>query len=286
MFMFTIPLIQYCSFSFQLEQIKYPKFNNFLDIISILSRIQLDIFGIHKIFPDLTDGTTLFQDDVGWGESYTRHGYKSIKGKKIWRKTFFFNVPKILNPDLEATIYVFLPKLNKEYGSHPKIGKCSSGSGNSIKLRGGTHSDESKKSAHCYIFHYEYEGGKCNNFQKEYPHPDYAKYTLPEDNEFPNWIGKVMGFKCITINTIGDKKVEFYAFFDPSAKIENGKLVSTNDWKLRYHGFDEGQFKNKKSPATNPIFKTNWGKYMEFRMDNADKQTIAYCASLREIRLP
>lgn len=262
-----------------------PKFNNFVYVLFLLSGIQLDKFGIQKRFPDLTGGNTLFQDDVGWGESYSRHGYKRIRGKKIWRRTFFFNAPKILSPNLEATIYVFLPKLNKEYGSHPKIGKCSSGSGISIKLRGGVHSDESKKSAHCYIFHYEYEGGKCNNFQKEYPHPDYAKYTLPEDNEFPKWIGKIMGFKCITINNATDREVNFFAYFDPSARIENGKLVSNNDWKLRYIGIDSGQFKSRKVPSTNPVFKTNWGKYMEFRMDNADRQTTAFGASLREIKL-
>jgi hypothetical protein len=36
-----------------------------LKILTVLSNIQLDKFGIHNIFPDATGGTTLVQDDVG-----------------------------------------------------------------------------------------------------------------------------------------------------------------------------------------------------------------------------
>jgi hypothetical protein len=250
-----------------------------------MSNTQLDEFGIVKKFPDLEDGINLVQDGPEWGETYTQHGYASIPGVKIWRKTFKFN--KKLKPDQEVTIYVFLPCLNNEYfEGHEGIGKCESGSGQSIKLRGGTHSNNGENSAHCYIFHYEYEGGDCNNFQKEYPHPKYSKRTIDEEKEreFPNWIGKVMGFKGALLNTNDGDKVEFWSWFDPSAKVENGKIVTDNDWLLRYHGIDKGQFGSNKAPKTKPPFLKTHGNLTEFRMDNADKNTKAFCASIREIR--
>lgn len=246
---------------------------------------ELDAFGIEKKFPDLQGGNTLVQDGDGWGNpSYTKHGYKSLPGVFTWRKTFSFN--KKLQPNQEMTIYVYLPKLNPEYYKGIKgIGHCKSGSGLSIKLRGSTHSgSDDPKTAKCYIFHHEYEGGDCNNFQKEYPHPEYSKYTLNEDNQFPKWIGKVMGFKAAVLNTNDGKNVEFWSWFDPSAKVENGKIVTSNNWLLRYHGIDHGQF--NKDPITKPPFLTCFGGYTEFRMDNVDKNTKAFCASLREIQKP
>lgn len=250
-----------------------------------MSSTGLDQFGILKKFPDLEDGVTIIQDGSEWKETFTKHGYQSIPGITIRRKTFKFI--KQLKPDQEVTIYVFLPKLNSEYFEDiDGIGKCKSGSGQSIKLRGGTHSNEGDKSAHCYIFHYEYEGGKCNNFQKEAPHPKYAKNTIEEENEFPNWIGKVMGFKAALLNTDDGKKVEFWSWFDPSARIENGKLVTNNNWLLRYHGIDKGQFGSRRIPKTKPPFLKTHGSLTEFRMDNADEKTKAFCASLREIRRP
>ena len=241
---------------------------------------NVDRFGIQKIFPDKPGGTTLFGDGPNWFEKYSKHGYESIKNVKIFRKTFGFR-PKInLGPNLEATIYVFIPRLNPEYGSHPKIGKCSSGSGLSIKLRGGTHSNSSKKSAKCYVFHFEYEGGDCNNFQKEYPHPKYQKKSIKEENKFPNWVGRIMGFKAITINN--SDSVDCFAYFDPDTLITNtfNEIIPKNGWKLRYHVRDKGQLFNGR--CKKPFFDNN-GKYIEFRMDNVPKDTLAFAASLREI---
>jgi len=212
-----------------------------------MNNLEVDGFGIVKKFLDLQGGITLVQGGSEWHEKDSQHGYASIPGVKIRRKTFSFN--KKLKPDQEVTIYVSLPKLNPEYGSHEGIEHCKSGSGQSIKLRGGKHPSEQDdpNSAKCYIFHYEYEGGDCNNFQKEYPHPRYSKFTLDKEKEkdFPEWIGKVMGFKAALLNTNDGKNVEFWSWFDPSAKIENGKLVPGNNWLLRYHEIDDGQqFKN------------------------------------------
>jgi len=252
------------------------------------SVIGFDKFGIEKKFADLDGGISLFQDDLnsGFGETDEKHGFQSIPGVKIMRKTFSFNKIK-LKPDQEVTIFVFLPKLNPEYGSHEGVGRCSSGSGLSIKLRGSNHPTASDKpnSAKCYIFHFEFEGGKCNNFQKEYPHPRYSKFDLEEENEFPNWIGKVIGFKVATINTENKKGVKFWAWFDPSAKIVDGELKTDNNWLLRYKGLDSGQFgTNKNHTKTKGPFLDCFGKLIEFRMDNADKNTKAFCPSAREIK--
>lgn len=249
-----------------------------------MSAIATDGFGIQKIFPDKPGGITLLQDDMSWFEKYSRHGYKSIKNKKIWRKTFGFKSKEKYGPDLEATIYIFFPKLNPEYGSHPKIGRCSSGSGLSIKLRGGMHSNSSKKSAKCYISHYEYEGGPCNNFQKEYPHPNYSKTTVPEENVLPNWIGHVMGFKFITINTDSNNAVNCISYYDDECTITSDlkEIHPSNNWKKRYDIMDTGNGKFGKG-RTKPMFKECNGKYTEFRLDNVPKETIAFGASLREI---
>lgn len=248
----------------------------------------LDKFGIEKKFPDLEGGLVAVQDTNGWKETYEKHGYKSIKGVKIMRKTFSFNFDSKPKSDIEATIYVFLPGLNPAYGKFNGIGRCSSGSGLSRKYRGSYHSgDEDPNSAKCYIFHSEYEGGSCNNFQKEYPHPNYAKNTLKESNESPKWIGKLVGFKDALINTPDGTGVEFWSWFDESATLKDGKLVTENAWKLRYHDIDTGQFgKNGDNPSetTDPPFLQTFGKYIEFRMDNAVEGTKAFCASVREIR--
>jgi hypothetical protein len=266
--------------------------------------VDYDKYGVLKIFPDLKGGVSLFQDGGQFSESYTRHGYANSyfdsdrngrnrnycrisipPGVEAWRKTFAFTSSgsKLLQPNQEVTIYIYLPNLTLEYGSDPLV-KCKLGSGHDIKLRGAFHSNTSNKSAHCYIFHYEYEGGECNNFQKEYPHPTYSRNTIAEDNILPSWIGKVMGFKSICINTEDNKNVEFWSYFDASGRFDgNGNIVINNDWKLRYHGIDTGQYG---IDNTKPPFTTTWGKYTEFRMDNAANATKAFYGSLREIQRP
>jgi hypothetical protein len=246
--------------------------------------LAVDNYGITKIFPDRVSGKTLIQESSNFTTDYSQHGYASLPGVQVWRKTFAFTSSgsKLLNPNQEVTIYVYLPSLNPEYNSDPNITHCKLGSGMDIKLRGGFHTSTGSSSAHCYIFHYEYEGGDCNDFQKEYPHPKYYKNTIAEDNSFTNWIGRAMGFKVITLNTPDNKNVEFWCYFDPSAVFDsNGKIVFTNDWKLRYHGIDSGQYGLDQAK---PQFTTTWGKYTEFRLDNAPNMTKAFYTSLREIQ--
>lgn len=96
-----------------------------------------------------------------------------------------------------------------------------------------------------------------------------------------------MGFKDALINTTDGNGVDFWSWFDESAKIEDGEVVTENAWKLRYHDIDTGQIgKNGDNhvETTDPPYLETFGKYIEFRMDNAVKDTKAYCASVREIR--
>ncbi|MGI0034042.1 MAG: hypothetical protein ACRD97_12340 [Nitrososphaeraceae archaeon] len=97
-----------------------------------------------------------------------------------------------------------------------------------------------------------------------------------------------MGFKGAAINTDDDKEVEFWCWFDESASVDNnGNLVTNNDWKLRYHGKDTGKGNGKYGGGDRKDpFTTTWGKLTEFRTDNADEETKAFCASNREIRRP
>ncbi|MEP6576293.1 MAG: hypothetical protein ABJB85_07695 [Nitrososphaerota archaeon] len=54
-----------------------------------------------------------------------------------------------------------------------------------------------------------------------------------------------MGFKDALINTTDGNGVDFWSWFDESAKIEDGEVVTENAWKLRYHDIDTGQFGKK-----------------------------------------
>ena len=62
-------------------------------VIYMGSSIGFDKFGVEKKFPDLDGGVVMFQGDPnsGFEESYEKHGYASIPGVTIWRKTFAFN---------------------------------------------------------------------------------------------------------------------------------------------------------------------------------------------------
>lgn len=91
------------------------------------NKLELDGFRIEKKFPDLEGGLSMQQGTKGWEETYQKHGHKKIQGVKIMRKTFAFNFESKTRPDIEATIYIFLPELNPEYGKFDGIGRCSSG---------------------------------------------------------------------------------------------------------------------------------------------------------------
>jgi hypothetical protein len=240
-----------------------------------------DRYGVKKIYQDAVHSRVVYQGEQGWIERYSEHGFGSIPGITLWRKIFQFNVDGFLNQ--EVTIYLKLPKLNSEYYKHrPVIGPCASGSGLSIKLRGGGHSDNGDGSARCYIFHFEYEGNNnCNNFQKETPHPEYAKHTVPTDFNDQDWVdpNKWVGFKAVTINENTGVRCEAYIDY---GGIING--VPTNRWQKWYSILDTGQYGGHSKPKTIPPFKTANGNVTQFRMDNADRGTKSRFASVREVQ--
>jgi hypothetical protein len=262
----------------------YDMINNstrFADTTIPKHQDSFDRFKVQKIYRDAVQSRVVYQGERGWTERYSRHGYHSIPRVSIWRKIFQFNRDGFLNQ--EATIYLSLPKLKSEYYQHrPAIGPCATGSGLSIKLRGGGHSNTGEDSARCYIFHFEYEGNNnCNNFQKEAPHPKYSKYTLPTLFDAQNWIGpnKWVGFKAITINEKNGVRCEAY--------IDYGGIINNrpaNQWKKWYSILDMGQFGEPTKPQTIPPFRTTNGNVIQFRMDNADIGTQSRFASVREIQ--
>ncbi|HYF99114.1 MAG TPA: hypothetical protein VD815_03395 [Candidatus Saccharimonadales bacterium] len=242
---------------------------------------NFDRFGVQKIYHDAVPSKVVCQGENGWTERYSEHGFNRIPGVTIWRKTFQFDISGFL--DQEVSIYLNVPKLNSEYYEHrPVIGPCASGSGLSIKLRGGGHSDSGNGSARCYIFHFEYEGNNnCKNFQKEAPHPKYTKHTIPTNFNAQKWIGpnKWIGYKTVTINENDGVRCETY--------IDYGGIIDgqpANQWKNWYSILDTGQFGDPRKPKTIPPFRTANGKLIQFRLDNADKGTKSRFASVREVR--
>lgn len=244
-------------------------------------RTNLDIFGVQKIYQDAVHPRVAYQGDQGWTERYSAHGFSKIPGVTIWRKTFQFDISGFLNQ--EVTIYLNVSKLNSEYYKHrPLIGPCTSGSGLSIKLRGGRHSDRGKDSARCYVFHFEYEGNNnCKNFQKEAPHPVYAKHTIPTNFDAQNWVGlnRWVGFKTVTINE--NDGVICEAYIDYGGIIDG---LPANCWQKWYSVFDTGQFGDSRKPETLSPFRIANGKVTQFRLDNADRDTKSRFASQREVR--
>ncbi len=257
------------------------RFKTFLTPPMSRSEKSFDRFGVQKIYQDFTRPRVVYQGEKGWTERYSEHRFGSIPGVTIWRKIFQFNVDGFLNQ--EVTIYVNLPKLNSEYYEHrPVIGPCASGSGLSIKLRGGGHSDSGDGSAECYIFHFEYEGNNnCKNFQKEAPHPKYAKHTVPTDFNAQDWVdpNKWVGFKAVTVNENDGVRCEAYIDY---GGIINGRPA--NRWQKWYSILDAGQYGGPSKPKTIPPFKTANGTVTQFRMDNADRGAKSRFASVREVQ--
>jgi hypothetical protein len=243
---------------------------------------NLDRFGIQKIYQDAFHSRVVYQGDQGWAERYSEHRFRKNPGVTTWRKTFQFDISGFLNQ--EVTIYLNVPKLNSGYYEHrPVIGPCANGSGLSIKLRGGGHSDSGDGSARCYIFHFEYEGNNnCKNFQKEAPHPKYVKHNIPTNFNAQNWIGpnKWVGFKAVTINENNGVRCEAYIDY---GGIINGQAA--NQWQKWYSVLDTGQFGHPAKPKTIPPFRTSNGKLIQFRLDNADIDTKSKFASAREVQM-
>lgn len=245
---------------------------------------ETDRFGVLKIYPDASSRGVIYQGGNGWDRpEFSNHGYESLPNSvRIKRKTFSFHTgQRALNKNIEVTGYIKVPRLNREYGRYDGVGHCKSGSGLSLKLRGSHHKSRPRNdpsSSKCYIFHFEYEGGNCNNFQKEYPHPNYAKHKVNASFTASNWVGRWVGFKGITVNE-GNNSVRCDAYIDYGG-IRDGRPA--NRWKKWYSVLDRGQFGDDNH--TRSPFTEGHGNYIEFRMDNAPNNTEMKFASVRQIQ--
>jgi len=156
--------------------------------------------------------------------------------------------------DQEVTAYFFLPEIesNDDKKQCYKYSRGGKGSGIAIKLRGSRHDDDDN-SARTYIFDFQYEGDdvdannesnnfKSNNFQKEFPHPEYYKMTVPTNFKLKQSIGKWVGYKVVTVNQ--DNGVRCVAFVDYGSydrSKEEGPDLDAQDWVIYYDIFDDGK---------------------------------------------
>lgn len=261
-----------------------------------MSTGNTDEFGVMKIFSDDTTNPQFMKFEIGkWKEdksgdrehidllryTSTKDGKpKSPKNSVVstrWTKSGTEFV------DVEVTGYFFLPEIESDKEKEPdvKFQRCGKGSSLTIKLRGGKHpnEDNNPNSARCYNFDFQYKGGDCHNFQKEYPHPKYYKMDVGTRFNLKDNMAKWVGYKAVALNQ-GDT-VRCLAFVDYGSEgisKEVGPDLKLQNWKLYYDVTDDGkldekvpidhrdEYKNKKE--VKEPFKTHWGeKAVQFRMD-------------------
>jgi hypothetical protein len=238
---------------------------------------DIDELGVQKIFPDPPSKNVYIfkENDKHPGiRSYQSGGPKTV--------TTEWEVDGLEFVNQEATAYFFMPSIEKNKGYKP----CGKGSGLDIKLRGGSHPKKKDEpdSAKCYIFDFQYKGGNCDNFQKEYPHPRYYKTEVLANFILKNLLQRWVGFKAITVNQ--DNGVRCLAFLDDAGINENGQPA--NEWKLWFDVFDdteniikfEPNIKNTK--AKEPFIKHHGTKKTLFRMDRIENPEAKFM-SVREI---
>lgn len=260
-----------------------------------MSSGNTDEFGVIKIFSDDTANSKFIKFDIGnWGKTdkdrehleqlrytSTKDGAKTTFKNSVvstrWTKSGTEFV------DVEVTGYFFLPKIepDEDKGPDVKFKPCEKGSSLTIKLRGGLHPKEKgdPNSAKCYNFDFQYKGGDCHNFQKEYPHPDYYKMNVDTKFNLKDNMAKWVGYKAVALNQ-GDT-VRCLAFVDYGSEgmsKQVGPDLKQQNWKLYYDVTDDGKLDEKydidkkddykKDKKIREPFKTHWGeKAIQFRMD-------------------
>lgn len=262
-----------------------------------MSSSEKDEFGVVKIFSDDSQNPKFVKFDIGkWGENsgdrehIARLRYTSTKdGKPKTAKNSVVSTRWTKSGeefvDQEVTGYFYLTEIESEEDKEGDVifKKCGKGSSLTIKLRGGKHPKPpcDPDSAKCYNFDFQYKGGDCNNFQKEYPHPDYYKMSVDTKFELKDNISKWVGYKAVTINQ-GDS-VRCLAFVDYGSedrKKEDGPDLENQHWKIYYDVTDDGKLhkkyeikspKGKKYPEEKEVpnpYKTHFkDKVTQFRMD-------------------
>lgn len=182
-------------------------------------------------------------------------------------KTTEWNKTGIEFVDQEVTGYFYLPEIqsDKDKDKCYKYEKCGKGSSLTIKLRGSKHSN-GPDSAKCYIFDFQYEGGDCNNFQKEFPHPTYYKMTVPTKFELKYNLGKWVGYKAVTINQ--NDAVRCIAFVDYGSEKnskDEGPDPNLQNWKVYYDITDDGKLDERDDIDMNSDDKNKYKDKKEVR---------------------
>jgi hypothetical protein len=254
-----------------------------------LDAIEVDQFGIVKIFPDDQNPKTYVFRLGTWGrddedrDHFNGRTYGSCRNAggsdpNDPRKSVISTEWEKSNEefvDQEVTGYFYLPQRESDASKTEcyKFERFGKGSALSIKLRGSHHSNTSDESAHCYIFDFQYEGGDRKNFQKEAPHGNYKKKDAPAKFSLPSLMKKWVGFKVLTINQgSGVRCLAFADFGSQNRSKEEGPDPSLQNWKLYYDLFDDGNMDNipgeRFDDNTRPPFIRHHGnKTTQFRMD-------------------
>lgn len=274
-----------------------------------MSSSEKDEFGVEKIFSDDSTRPKFVKFDIGkWGENsgdrehIAQLRYTSTKdGKPTNAKNsvVFTRWTKKGEEfvDQEVTGYFYLPEIEPEEDKekHIKFKHCGKGSSLTFKLRGGRHPKATgdPDSAKSYNFDFQYKGGDCNNFEKEYPHPDYYKMSVDTKFELKDFIGKWVGYKAVTINQGDDVRcLAFVDYGSEDRKREDGPDLERQNWKIYYDVTDDGELDKKyeiKSPKGKNYpneegvpepYKTHFkDKVTQFRMDRIVKPEAKFLSA-------
>lgn len=276
-----------------------------------MSSSNTDEFGVEKIFSDDTTNPKFIKFDIGvWGKnsidrqhiprlkySSTGKGPATSKNSVVstrWTKSGEEFV------DQEVTGYFFLPEIESDENKLDEVKFKPGGKGSSLtlKLRGGKHpkvkgDKRDPKSGKNYNFDFQYRGGDLNNFQKEYPHPDYYKMEVKHIIELKDNLKKWVGYKAVTINQ--GNSVRCLAFVDYGSENnnkENDPNLEEQNWKIYYDVTDDGKLHERfkisneddyiaDEKIRNP-FKTHFGdKVIQFRMDRIIKPEARFLSARR-----
>lgn len=206
--------------------------------------------------------------------------------------------------DQEVTSYFFLPEIESDENKLDEVKLKPGGKGSSLtfKLRGGKHpkvkgGKRDPKSGKNYNFDFQYKGGDRNNFQKEYPHPDYYKMEVKHKSELKDNLKKWVGYKAVTINqrdTVRCLALVDYGSEDRSK--EDGPDLEKQDWKIYYDVTDDGKLderddidinnsdriKYKKEPEVRSTWREHFhDKVTQFRMDRIIRPEAKFLSARR-----
>jgi hypothetical protein len=273
-----------------------------------MNSIEKDEFGVVKIFPDHATSPRFDKLDSVDIEFLPHLRYSSTKDKTEttdknsvvstrWTKSGreFISV--------EVTGYFYLPEIEPDGNKEPDVKYKPGGKGSAltIKTRGGPHTTKipPDQTAKCYCFDFQYEekGNDRNNFQKEYPHPDYYKMTVGTKFKLRGNLKKWVGYKAVSINE--GNSVRCLAFVDYGSEgtsKENGPDLSLQKWKLYYDVTDDGKLADKfeidheqeykaKSDVREPFTKHHpedvAKKTIQFRMDRIVEPVAKFLSARR-----